>query len=109
MRNMCARFTQAGEYRPGGTGQVGAKSIGAEPAADTGRIFIQRDESAKRSAVLSGGEKDACCPRQNTDAAEQLLLMDEPTNHLDIASREILADAWKLIKARFASSPTTAL
>jgi len=53
---MCS-ITQAGEYRPGGTGQVGAKSVGAEPSADTGGFLFSGDDVRKTVAVLSGGEK----------------------------------------------------
>lgn len=51
-----------------------------------GRMLFTGEESLKKCAVLSGGEKVRCMISRMMLQNPNLLVMDEPTNHLDLES-----------------------
>ncbi|GAB1402700.1 hypothetical protein MASR1M68_16110 [Elusimicrobiota bacterium] len=51
------------------------------------------DDSLKKIAVLSGGEKSRVLLGRILVKPSHLLLLDEPTNHMDLESTEALIDA----------------
>ncbi|MBT0810185.1 ATP-binding cassette domain-containing protein [Litoribacter ruber] len=51
-----------------------------------GRMLFTGEETLKKSAVLSGGEKVRCMISKMMLQNPNLLVMDEPTNHLDLES-----------------------
>lgn len=51
-----------------------------------GRMLFTGEESLKKCAVLSGGEKVRCMISKMMLQNPNLLVMDEPTNHLDLES-----------------------
>jgi ATPase subunit of ABC transporter with duplicated ATPase domains len=51
-----------------------------------GRMLFTGEESLKKCAVLSGGEKVRCMVSRMMLQNPNLLVMDEPTNHLDLES-----------------------
>lgn len=56
--------------------------------------FLFSDELInKKTAVLSGGEKNRVCMINTLLQQANFLLLDEPTNHLDIKSKDILLRA----------------
>ncbi|MBM7866944.1 ATP-binding cassette domain-containing protein [Heliobacterium gestii] len=51
-----------------------------------GRMLFSGDDTLKKAAVLSGGEKVRCMLSRMMLSGANVLLMDEPTNHLDLES-----------------------
>ncbi|MDD5020580.1 MAG: ABC-F family ATP-binding cassette domain-containing protein [Endomicrobiaceae bacterium] len=58
-----------------------------------GSMMFTGDDSLKKIAVLSGGEKSRVLLGRILVKPSHLLLLDEPTNHMDIESTEALIDA----------------
>ncbi len=58
-----------------------------------GSFLFSSDDVHKKTAVLSGGEKNRVGMVSVLLQQANLLLLDEPTNHLDIPSKEILLKA----------------
>lgn len=51
-----------------------------------GRMLFSGEESQKKAAVLSGGERVRCMLSKMMLSGANVLLLDEPTNHLDLES-----------------------
>lgn len=60
-----------------------------------GSFLFSGAEVAKKTKVLSGGEKNRVSMVKVLLQDANFLLLDEPTNHLDITSKEILLSALK--------------
>ena len=58
-----------------------------------GRFGFSGDESQRRAATLSGGERARVALAMMMLSRANLLIFDEPTNHLDVESIEALEDA----------------
>lgn len=58
-----------------------------------GCFLFSNDAINKKTAVLSGGEKNRVCMINTLLKQANFLLLDEPTNHLDIQSKDILLHA----------------
>jgi len=57
-----------------------------------GRLLFTGDDVFRRTADLSGGEKNKLALAMLAWQRPNLLILDEPTNHLDIDSREALTE-----------------
>ena len=51
-----------------------------------GRMLFSGEEAAKKTSVLSGGEKVRCMLSRMMLSESNVLMLDEPTNHLDLES-----------------------
>lgn len=58
-----------------------------------GSFLFNQDDIAKKTSVLSGGERNRVAMAKVILSKANFLLLDEPTNHLDIESKEIILNA----------------
>src|SRR5438093_7132695 len=74
---------------------MGAASIETAPHVRSllGAFLFSGDAVQKRTAVLSGGERNRLALAKLLVHPANCLLLDEPTNHLDIHAKEVLLDA----------------
>jgi ATP-binding cassette subfamily F protein 3 len=75
--------------------KVPTKRTDLEMRAFLGAFLFPGDDIYKKTAVLSGGEKNRVSMVKTLLQPSNFLLLDEPTNHLDIQSKDVLLNALK--------------
>jgi ATP-binding cassette subfamily F protein 3 len=95
--------SQAEELNPTNTvlqevEQAAAGNKDANPRGALGALLFSGDEALKKTAVLSGGEKNRVALAKMLMKPANCMILDEPTNHLDIKSKSVLQEAINLFE-----------